>query len=188
MLLHFIFVIKEKDLGKRNKEFEYVKKMALFYQYWIKKNFSKQVDIKCEEMITTPRIILQKLDTHDLLKDHRQRGEKTYHFYLIHFRPLWTDCTCEGFHQENFGLSYWQPLKNEDDILFLAEKNCTVVSHEIAHEFLRQNRYKRYVEDVHDIWTRHYFDNLPFEKYDKNYDKTNNKPYFMTIDVSSLRL
>jgi len=28
MLLHFIFVIKDKELGLRDAEFEYVKKMA----------------------------------------------------------------------------------------------------------------------------------------------------------------
>jgi len=28
MLLHFIFVIKDKELGLRGAEFEYVKKMA----------------------------------------------------------------------------------------------------------------------------------------------------------------
>ena len=28
MLLHFIFVIKDTDLGKRDKEFNYIKQMA----------------------------------------------------------------------------------------------------------------------------------------------------------------
>ena len=37
MLLHFIFVIKENDLGKRDKEFEYVTQMSQFYKEWIKK-------------------------------------------------------------------------------------------------------------------------------------------------------
>ena len=188
MLLHFIFVIKEKDLGQRNKEFEYVKKMALFYQYWIKKNFSKQVDIRCDEMITKPRIILQKLDTHELLKDHRQRGEKIYHFYLSHFRPLWTDCTCEGYHAENFGMVWWQPAKNQDDVLFLAEKNCTTVSHEIVHELLRQVGYKRFIQDVHDVWTKHFYSDLKFEQYGKDFEKTEEKPMFLTIDMSSFRL
>jgi len=31
MLLHFIFVIKDKELGLRDAEFEYVKKMAKFF-------------------------------------------------------------------------------------------------------------------------------------------------------------
>ena len=45
MLLHFIFVIKEKDLGQRDKEYEYVKKMAQFFQVWIKTKFSLDFEI-----------------------------------------------------------------------------------------------------------------------------------------------
>ena len=111
MLLHFIFVIKEEDLGKRDKEFEYIEKMSKFYQIWIKKNFSKEFDVKCDQLTTKPRSLLQKLDTHTLLKDHTQRGEEIYHFYLCHFRPLWTDCTCEGYSAENFGMIYWNMPK-----------------------------------------------------------------------------
>ena len=52
MLLHFIFVIKEKELGQRNAEFEYVKKMAEFFKIWIKTKFSLDFDIKCDEMLS----------------------------------------------------------------------------------------------------------------------------------------
>ena len=75
MLLHFIFVIKDKELGLRDAEFEYVKKMAKFFKSWIKTKFSMDVEIQCDEMITKPRIILQRLDTHSLLKDHAERGD-----------------------------------------------------------------------------------------------------------------
>ena len=188
MLLHFIFVIKENELGKRDKEFEYVTQMSQFYKEWIKRNFSKDVEVQSDEMITKPNGLLQKLDTYQLLRDHRERGEDIYHFYLTHFRPWWTDCTCEGYHSENFGMSLWNTPKNEDDTLFLAEKNCTTVSHEIAHELLRQTGNKKYIELVHDVWTRHLFDNLPFEQYDKDFKKTISEPYFLTIDTSSFRL
>ena len=151
MLLHFIFVIKEEDLEERKKEFEYVKQMAKFFQKWIKEVFSEDFEIECDEMITKPRRLIQRLDTHDLLKDHRSRGEDVYHFYLTHFRPIWTDCTCEGFHGENFGMSLWKKPDVENYELSLAEKNCTVVSHEICHEMLRRSNYKRNIEDVHDL-------------------------------------
>ena len=52
MLLHFIFVIKDKELGLRDAEFEYVKKMAQFFKSWIKTEFSMDFDIQCDEMIT----------------------------------------------------------------------------------------------------------------------------------------
>ena len=159
MLLHFIFVIKDKELGQRELEFQ------------------------CDQMITKPRIILQRLDTHSLLKDHRERGEDVYHFYLCHFRPLWTDCTCEGYHAENFGMMKWLTPPNHDDTLFLAEKNCAVVSHEIAHELLRQSGYKRFIEDVHEVWEKHLFGDFPFEQYGEDFELTSKKPSFLTLDT-----
>ncbi len=188
MLLHFIFVIKENDLGKRDKEFEYIKLMSKFFKKWILKNFLKEFEVHSDIMITKPNSLFNRLDTYQLLKDHRDRGEEIYHFYLTHFRPLWTDCTCEGYHAENFGMSLWELPKNDDDTLFFAEKNCTTVSHEISHELLRQTGNKKYVELVHDVWTKHLFDSLPFEQYGKDFEKTSEKPYFLTIDPSSFRL
>lgn len=185
MLLHFIFVIKDSELGKRDKEFDYVKKMTQFYKIWIKNNFAKDFDVQCDEMITKPRGLLEKLDTGTLLKDHRGRGEEIYHFYLCHFKPMWTDCTCEGYYAENFGMIWWQEPKDHDDLLFLAEKNCTKVSHEISHELLRQNGNKQYIDLVHDVWTKHLFSDLPFEQYDNDFKKTNDKPLFLTLDTSS---
>ena len=181
MLLHFIFVIKDKELGQRELEFEYIKRMAQFFKIWIKKKFSLDFDIQCDQMITKPRIILQRLDTHSLLKDHRERGEDVYHFYLCHFRPLWTDCTCEGYHAENFGMMKWLTPPNHDDTLFLAEKNCAVVSHEIAHELLRQSGYKRFIEDVHEVWGKHLFGDFPFEQYGEDFELTSKKPSFLTL-------
>ncbi len=183
MLLHFIFVIKDKELGQRELEFEYLKKLAKFFKIWIKKKFSLDFDIQCDQMITKPRIILQRLDTHSLLKDHRERGEDVYHFYLCHFRPLWTDCTCEGYHAENFGMMKWLTPPNHDDTLFLAEKNCAVVSHEIAHELLRQSGYKRFIEDVHEVWGKHLFGDFPFEQYGEDFELTSKKPSFLTLDT-----
>ena len=188
MILHFIFVVKEEDLEKRKLEFEYVKQMADFYKIWIKKKFNKDFEIQCDELTTKPTSILQKLDTHTLLKDHQQRGNQIYHFYLSHFKPLWTDCTCEGYHAENFGMIWWQPLKDSSDTLFLAEKNCTTVSHEITHELLRASGHKRFIEDVHDIWTKHFYDQLNFEQYGADFEVTEDKPMFLTINTSSLKL
>jgi|TARA_B100000949_G_scaffold39879_1_gene33831 hypothetical protein len=183
MLLHFIFVIKDKELGQRELEFEYIKRMAQFFKIWIKKKFSLDFDIQCDQMITKPRIILQRLDTHSLLKDHRERGEDVYHFYLCHFRPLWTDCTCEGYHAENFGMIKWVAPPNQDDMLFLAEKNCAVVSHEIAHELLRQSGYKRFMEDIHEVWGKHLFGDFPFEQYGEDFEITSKNPSFLTLDT-----
>ena len=85
MILHFIFIIPEKDREKRQFEFEYVKKMSKFYQVWLKEKFGKDYEIQCDEMITTPRSILQRLDTHTLVRDHEQRGRDIYHFLFDPF-------------------------------------------------------------------------------------------------------
>ena len=180
-------MVKDKELEERKDEFEYVKQMAQFYKIWIKENFSKEVDVQCDEMVTHQRSIFDRLDTHTIVKDHKSRGEETYHFYLCHFRPTWTDCTCEGYHAENFGMIFWQKPKEKFDSLFLAEKNCTTVSHELAHELLRQANYKRYVQDVHDVWMKHFHADLPFAQYDQNFKKTDDKPMFLTIDMSSFK-
>ncbi len=187
MILHFIFVVKEEDLEKRKPEFEYIKQMGNFYKVWIKEKFGKDFDVRCDELITKPRRFFQKLDTHTLLKDHQQRGTQIYHFYLCHFKPLWTDCTCEGYHAENFGMVWWQPPKDHFDTLFLAEKNCTTVSHVLAHELLRTSGHKKFIEAVHEIWTKHFYDQLNFEQYGANFEKTEGKPMFLTIDTSNLK-
>jgi hypothetical protein len=186
MLLHFVFVIRREDLGKRDFEFEYVKQMAQFYKKWVKDVFSQDVDIQCDEMVTDKAGILKRLDTTTLLEDHRMRGIDTFHFYLTHFRPMWTDCNCEGYYAENFAVTLWQKPKDKDDILFLAEKNCTLVSHELAHVFLMQKKFKKHAETIHDTWSKHIFNALKFEHYEKSFARTQEEPYFMTIDTSDL--
>lgn len=188
MILHFIFVVKEEDLQRRKPEFEYIQKMSKFYAVWIKKKFGKNFEVKCDEMITKPQSILRRLDTHVLVQDHKQRDVNTYHFYLCHFKPFWTDCTCEGYHAENFGMIWWQPPKDPLDTLFLAEKNCTTVSHEITHEMLRKIGHKKYIEDVHEIWTRHFYEQLEFIQYGFDFEESEDKPAFLTMDISSLKL
>jgi len=189
MILHFIFVIKEEDREKRKFEFEYIQKMSQFYKVWIKEKFGTDYEIQCDELITKPRSILQRLDTHTLLRDHDQRGKDIYHFYLTHFRPFWTDCAgCEGYHAENFGMVFWQQPKESNDSLFLAEKNCTTVSHELLHELLRITKHKKFIQEVHDIWTKHLFEQLEFEQYGEDFQKTDGKPIFLTMDTSELNL
>jgi len=189
MILHFIFVVKEEDREKRQFEYEYVQKMSQFYKVWIKEKFGKDYEIQCDEMITKPRSFFQRLDTPTLLRDHEQRGKDIYHFYLTHFRPFWTDCAgCEGYHAENFGMVCWQPFKESNDILFLAEKNCTTVSHELLHELLRISKHKKFIQEVHDIWTKHLFEQLEFEQYGEDFQKTDGKPMFLTMDTSELNL
>lgn len=198
MMLHFIFVVREDDRALRRCDYAYVQKMARFFASWIREKFGVAYDVMCDELVvpassTLPggsRSIFQRVDMHAMIRDHEQRGRDTYHFYLTYFRPIWTDCTCEGYHAENFGLAHWQTPKDgvEDADLFFAEKNCTVVSHEILHEMLRARGYKRYTQDVHDIWTKHLFSQLPFVQYDDTHRVTAGRPTFLAMDTSELGL
>ena len=187
MLVHFIFVVKKEDLEKRTWEFEYIIQMAQFYKIWIEKTFAKKIEVQADQMPVTTSLF-NRINMGSLLNDHRKRGESIYHFYLTYFRPLWTDCTCEGYHAENFSMVWWQSVAKKDDFLFMAEKNCTVVSHELAHEFLRQASNENYVELVHEIWTKHLFASLPFEYYDNAFKKTDVPTTFSTINTSEFRL
>ncbi len=188
MLLHFIFVVKEEDRQRRGPEFAYVREMAQFYKAWIKKKFGRDFDVRCDELVTRPRGVLRRLDVHTMVRDHEQRGRDTYHFYLCHFKPFWTDCTCEGYHAENFGLVWWQPPKDPHDTLFMAEKNCTTVSHEIAHEMLRAMGRRKFIEEVHEVWTKHFYEQLEFEQYGPDFEETEGRPAFLTINTSGLKL
>jgi hypothetical protein len=188
MILHFIFVVQEAEREKRQFEFEYVKRMSKFYKVWLKEKFGNDYEVRCDEMVTSPRSIFQRLDTPTLMRDHRQRGKDIYHFYLTHFKPWWTDCTCEGYHAENFGMVFWQTPKEPNDTLFLAEKNCTTVSHELIHEQLRIAGHKKFIHDVHDIWTKHFYEQLEFDQYGEDFQKTDDKPVFLTMNTSQLNL
>ena len=189
MLLHFIFLIKENEELDHDLEFDYIRKMAKFFAVWIKQKFSLNIDVTIEKILIPHQNILQRLDTPYLLMDHLNRDSKIYHFYLCFFKPIWTDCTCHGYHAENFGMIWWQtPKQSHTMIQFMAEKNCATISHEISHELLRQKKYKNYIDIVHTIWSKHYFDNLPFECYNDDFKYTDDSPYFLTINTSLLSL
>ncbi len=83
---------------------------------------------------------------------------------------------------------FWQAPKKSNDTLFLAEKNCTAVSHELVHEMLRVAGHKRFIQDVHDVWTRHLFEQLEFEQYGENFERTDAKPAFLTMDTREFDL
>ena len=188
--LHFIFLVKHReDVRTREAEYEYVEDMSKFFGQWISEQFDARFEIHCDMMVTGKRSILQRPGVHTLVEDHRMRGEDTYHFYLAYFRPLWTDCTCEGYHAENFGMVWWQRPPGDPDapsIPFMAEKNCTTVSHVLAHELLRQQGHARYVPAVHDVWTRHFYGNLPFVGYGRDHKRDGASPAFLVIDTEDM--
>jgi len=89
-------------------------------------------------------------------------------------------------------LKFWTGFlansKRTNDTLFLAEKNCTTVSHELVHEMLRITGHKKFIQDVHDVWTKHLFEQLEFEQYGEDFKKTDGKPMFLAMDTSQFNL
>lgn len=176
-------------MAARRAEFEYVQAMSSFFGYWIRDTFGVHFEVLCDMMLTGKRGILRRPDIHTLIEDHTERGSDIYHFYLAYFRPLWTDCTCEGYHAENFGMVWWQrpPAdKRGPDVSFMAAKNCTAVSHVLAHEILRQKGHSRYIPAVHDIWTRHHYSDLRFVGYDRAHKRDDHSPAFLVMDAAGM--
>ena len=85
-------------------------------------------------------------------------------------------------------MAFWQSPKESNDTLFLAEKNCTTVSHELLHELLRITGHKKFIQDVHDVWTKHLFEQLEFEQYGEDFKKTDGKPMFLQWILLNLNL
>ena len=83
---------------------------------------------------------------------------------------------------------FGNPQKNQMMTLFLAEKNCTTVSHELLHEMLRLSGHKKFIQEVHDVWTKHLFEQLEFEQYGEDFQKTDGKPMFLTMDTCTTRI
>jgi hypothetical protein len=57
----------------------------------------------------------------------------------------------------------------------------------LTHELLRTSGHKKFREVVHDVWTKHFYDQLDFEQYGDDFKKTDGKPMFLTIDTSTLK-
>lgn len=181
MNLHFILMAEQGSEARRAKEFAYVRDMARFFARWASSEFSQDFEPASDMMSVPPRGPLRRLDTHELLDDHRARGAGTFHFYLANFRPFWTDCTCEGYHAENFGMVRW---RRSDDERVMAD-NCAAVSHELAHELLRMRGIKGSRDRVHEVWTRHFYDGLRFCGYDAGFARSED-PKFLTLDAGEL--
>ena len=180
MHIRFILLVERGAEQARASEFEYVQAMARFLAHWAGSEFSDNLEPASDMMSVPPRGRLRRLDTHDLLDDHRSRGGTEYRFYLADFRPLWTDCTCEGYHAENFGMVRWRGPGGAR----MAE-DCAAVSHVMAHELLRRRGERRYRDSVHDVWTRHFYDGLPLCGYGPDHARSDD-PKFLTLDAGEL--
>jgi hypothetical protein len=52
---------------------------------------------------------------------------------------------------------------------------------------LRIKGHKKYIHDVHDVWTKHFYDQLEFQQYGEDFQSTEGKPLFLTMDISNFK-
>jgi hypothetical protein len=189
-------VAKNEQWKERyEKDWDYVSSMSRFFKWWIKRQFGEDVSVDADILPVIPGKLFDRMSLAYLLRDHNQRGSSTFHFYLAYFKPMWSDCKLDTYHSDNFGLATWRRPKtfsSLDDVnaRYFADNNCAKISHLISHEFLRRQKKKRkiYFDAVHNLWSSHVNDSIPFLYYDRQFHKvTKNSEYrYITIDLAKL--
>ena len=194
--LFFIYVAKNKDwIRLQNEDWYYVSLMSRFFRQWIKRSFDVNLKVKADILPVIPGMLFDRMSLSYLSRDHIDRDKTTYHFYLTYFKPFWTDCRTEGYSSENFGVAYWErsknPLSDLDRIRFYSDKNCARVSHVLTHEILRMMGKSRkvYFDEVHELWDKHIYEQLPFQYFNNKFELVSNKESyrFVTIDPKRIK-
>ena len=176
--LRFIYVVSDKWKEHLRYEWLYVYRMSKFYQWWIKKKFRLYYNVRSDVMLVlASRLTRWRFGIDDLVRDHREKGNDIYHIYLSYFKPLVSDCSV-GYYMDNFGLvkwDYYNPKKG-NIIKFLADENCSKVSHIILHEMIRhfaskRDVRKRYHDAIHEQWRKHMLEDEEYEYYNDRYER-----------------
>lgn len=193
--LFFIYVAKNDEWQRMQKEdWDYVASMARFFRWWMHRYFDFDLTVEADILPVIPGKLFDRMSLAYLIRDHSERGSDVLHFYLAYFKPFWTDCNTEGYTAKNLGIAWWQRLaeaKPEPErFAFYAKVNCPRVSHILAHEILRMKGKKKaaYFTTVHDLWTRHEHDHLPYLYFDSQFKRVHkgNEFKFATLDPDRL--
>ena len=193
--LFFIYVAKNKEWQERQQEdWGYVSSMSRFFKWWARRYFDIELRVEADILPVIPGKLFDRMSLAYLIRDHSDRGNDVYHFYLAYFKPFWTDCNTEGYTAENLGIAWWQrPDDGASEIkryAFYADKNCPRVSHVLAHEFLRmKGRTKKdYFGKVHDLWDSHVYKDHQFLHFDNQFKRVRKEDtyHFVTLDPAEL--
>jgi hypothetical protein len=193
--IFFIYVAKNKDwLQRQQEDWDYVSSMARFYKWWAQHYFDLKLPVEADILPVIPGRLFDRMSLAYLVRDHCERGEYIYHFYLAYFKPFWTDCNTEGYTAKNLGIAWWQrpddSLPESTRYAIFADENCPRVSHVLAHELLRMkgNKKKDYFGKVHDLWDRHIYKNDPFLYFDSQFKRVRkgDSYRFATLDPTQL--
>jgi len=194
--LFFIYVAKNDEWKERyEKDWTYVSSMTRFFRWWIKREFNVNMTIEADILPVITGKIFDRMSIAYLLKDHSDRGDSIFHFYLAYFRPWWSDCRLDVYHADNFGLATWRRPKifsslDEQNEKYFADNNCAKISHVLCHEFLRRQGKKRkvYFDGIHKLWYSHTSNSIPFVYYDRQFRKVSKSDgyRFITMDLTKL--
>jgi hypothetical protein len=190
-------VAKNEEWKQRYEEdWNYVSAMTRFFKWWIKHEFDKDIALEADILPVIPGKIFDRPSLAYLLKDHSDRGNSVFHFYLPYFKPLWTDCRpLNGYHADNFGMVTWHRPKSlssssDKNEKYFADNNCASISHILSHEFLRQSSKKRkeYFDNIHKLWDLHINGSEPFLYYNRHFKRVSaNSDYrYITMDLTKL--
>jgi hypothetical protein len=195
--LFFIYVAKNEDWKQRYEEdWNYVSSMTRFFKWWIKHEFDIDITLEADILPIIPGKIFDRPSLAYLLKDHSERGNSVFHFYLPYFKPLWTDCRpLDGYHADNFGMVTWHRPKHlysssDENEKYFADNNCAQISHILSHEFLRRSDKKRkvYFDDIHKLWNLHLDGSEQFLYYNRHFKRVSQSGgyKYITIDLTKL--
>ncbi|MEM3094291.1 MAG: hypothetical protein QXX64_01505 [Nitrososphaera sp.] len=193
--LFFIYVAKNKEWQQRQQEdWGYVSSMSRFFKWWAQRYFDVELPVEADILPVIPGKLFDRMSLAYLVRDHSERGNDIYHFYLAYFKPFWTDCNTEGYTAENIGMAWWQRpdsgVSETERYVFYADNNCPRVSHVLAHELLRMKgkTKKDYFGKVHDLWDKHVYKDKPFLYFDSRFKRVrkDDSYRFATLDPAEL--
>jgi hypothetical protein len=193
--IFFIYVAKNNEWQQRQQEdWDYVSAMARFFKWWTPRYFDIKMPVEADILPVVPGKLFDRMSLAYLIRDHSERGDNTFHFYLAYFKPFWTDCNTEGYTAKNLGIAWWQrPDDTSSETKryeFYADKNCPRVSHVLAHELLRikGKTKKDYFGKVHELWDEHMYKDKPLLYFDSQFKRVRKEDsyYFVTIDPAEL--
>jgi hypothetical protein len=193
--IFFIYVVKNNEWQQRQQEdWDYVSAMARFFKWWTQRHFDIKLPVEADILPVVPGKLFDRMSLAYLIRDHSERGDNIFHFYLAYFKPFWTDCNTEGYTAKNLGIAWWQrPPDTSSETKryeFYADKNCPRVSHVLAHELLRikGKTKKDYFGKVHELWDEHIYKDKPLLYFDSQFKQVRKEDsyHFVTIDPAEL--
>ena len=189
--LFFIYTAKEKDWKQMESEdWLYVSAMTRFFKWWTRRYFDISLPVQADILPIVPGKLFDRMTVAYLIRDHSERGQDTFHFYLAYFKPLFTDCNTEGYTAPGIGIAWWQrPAASMSEIQryrFYADDNCPRVSHILTHELLRMKgkTKKDFFGKVHELWDKHVYKEQPFLYFDSQFKRVSSEDSYRFVTIN----